>query len=175
MIESSPNHYEKAFENWLIDNHIEYVPAADQHKPVFEKSQTKSFDFLICPSSGKKIIAEVKGRRFKGTSLTGLSCLECWVTAEDVDGLSQWQKTLGTGYVAAFIFAYSFASIDVDFDGREIFEYNDDKFFFLAVLFEDYIRYMKQRSPKWKTVTLPADKFRLCAKPVTDLLFQQRV
>ena len=169
MKEYAPNHYEKAFENWLIDNHIEYVPAADQHKPVYEKSQLKSFDFLLCPSSGKKIIAEVKGRHFKGTTLAGLSRLECWVTTEDVDGLAAWQKTLGDDYDSAFIFAYRFQNIDVDFDGRDIFDFNEDKYLFLAVRFADYVKFMKQRSPKWKTVTLAADKFRLCAMPVNKL------
>ena len=170
MKDSAPNHYEKAFENWLIDNHIEYVHAGDQHKPVFEHSELKSFDFLLCPSSGKKIIAEVKGRHFKGVTLQGLARLECWVTTDDVDGLAAWQKTLGGDYEATFVFAYRAQNVDVDFDGREVFDFNDDRYLFLAVRLADYIRYMKQRSPKWKTVNLPAEKFRLCAKPVIEMV-----
>jgi hypothetical protein len=168
--DTAPNHYERAFENWLIDNHIEYVQASDQHKPVFEQSTLKSFDFLLCPSSGKKIIAEVKGRRFRGTTFEGLARLECWVTTEDVDGLAAWQKTLGPDYEAAFIFAYRAANIDVDFDGREVFDFDDGRYLFLAVRLADYVKYMKQRSPKWKTVTLAAGKFRLCARPVAEML-----
>jgi len=168
-MDSAPNHYEKAFENWLIDNHIEYVPAADQHKPVFERSTLKSFDFLLCPPSGRKIIAEVKGRHFKGTTLAGLSRLECWVTTDDVDGLADWQKTLGADYDSAFIFAYRVQNIDVDFDGREVFAFNEDHYLFLAVHLAEYVKYMKLRSPKWKTVNLPAAKFRLCARPVNQL------
>ena len=57
----------------------------------------------------------------------------------------------------------------MDFDGREIFDFNEDKYLFLAVRFADYVKFMKQRSPKWKTVTLAADKFRLCAMPVNKL------
>ena len=169
MKEFAPNHYEKAFGNWLIENQVEFVAAADQHKPVFEHSDLKSFDFLLCPATGKKIIAEVKGRHFKGTTLTGLARLECWVTTEDVDGLAAWQKTLGQGYEAVFIFAYRLQNIDVDFDGREIFDFNDDRYMFLAVRLADYIKYMKQRSPKWRTVTLSAEKFRLNARPVKQL------
>jgi hypothetical protein len=168
--ESAPNHYEKAFENWLIDSRVEYVAAGDQHKPVFEKSNLKSFDFLVCPRSGKKIIAEVKGRRFKGTTLAGLPRLECWVTTEDVDGLAAWQKTLGLDYDATFIFAYKVQNIDVDFDGREVFDFDDGRYLFLAVRLADYIKYMKQRSPKWRTVTLSAENFRLCARPVATLV-----
>ncbi|MGD0077133.1 MAG: HYExAFE family protein [Sedimentisphaerales bacterium] len=169
MKESAPGDYEKAFGNWLIENQVEFVSTADQHAPVFEQSNMKSFDFLLCPPSGKKIIAEVKGRRFKGSKLEGLSHLECWVTTDDVDGLAAWQKTLGSEYDATFIFAYKVQNIDVDFDGREIFEFGDNHYFFFAVRLADYIRFMKQRSPKWKTVTLPAGKFRSCAKPVRQL------
>ena len=130
MKEYAPNHYEKAFGNWLVENQVEFVSTADQHAPVFGQSHMKSFDFLLCPSKGKKIIAEVKGRHFKGANLEGLSHLECWVTTEDVDGLAAWQKTLGTEYDATFIFAYKVQNIDVDFDGREIFEFGDDRYFF---------------------------------------------
>jgi len=170
MRELAPNHYEKAFENWLIDNHIEYVPAGEQHKPVFEHSTLKSFDFLLCPGSGKRIIAEVKGRQFKGTTLAGLSRLECWVTTGDVDGLASWQQTLGPGYEAAFIFAYRIQNVDVDLNGREVFDFSNGRYLFLAVRLADYVKYMKRRSPKWRTVTLPAGKFRLCACPVADLI-----
>ena len=169
MKDSAPNHYEKAFENWLIENHIEYIPAADEHKPVFLGSELKSFDFLLCPRMSQKIIAEVKGRHFKGTTLQKLSGLECWVTTDDVDGLAAWEKILQPGYESVFIFAYRFQNVDVDFDGREIFDFNSDRYLFLAVRLDDYIRHMTQRSPKWKTVTLPAGKFRKCAIPVREL------
>jgi len=169
MKDSGPNHYEKAFENWLIDNRVEYVDAADQHKPVFETSTLKSFDFLLCPPKGKKIIAEVKGRHFKGATLAGLSRMECWVTTDDVDGLAEWQKTLGPEYDSAFIFAYRVQNVDVDFDGREIFDFNEDHYLFLGVRLADYVKYMKQRSPKWKTVNLSAKDFRFCARPVNQL------
>jgi len=168
--EGAPNHYEKAFAGWLTENHVEFVSTADQHKPVFENSTLKSFDFLLCPTGGKKIIAEVKGRHFKGTTLANLSRLECWVTTGDVDGLADWQKTLGPDYEGYFIFAYRVQNVDVDYDGREIFYFNGDRYLFLAVRLADYIQFMKQRSPKWRTVTLAAEKFRLCARPVKQIL-----
>jgi hypothetical protein len=171
MKDTTPNHYEKAFGNWLIEKQVEFVAAGEQHKPVYENSLLKSFDFLLCPRGGKKIIAEVKGRRFKGTTLAGLSRMECWVTTEDVDGLAAWQKTLGKEYDSAFIFAYKVENVDVDFDGRDVFDYNDNHYLFMAVRLADYIKYMKQRSPKWRTVTLSAEKFRFCAKPAASLFY----
>ena len=84
----SLNHYERAFENWLIDNRIQYV-AVDEHKrAAFGRSKIKSFDFLLYPANQQIIIAEVKGRLFKGTSFAKLTGFECWVTTEDIDGLT---------------------------------------------------------------------------------------
>ncbi len=34
MKDFSPNHYERAFENWLIDNRIQYI-AVDEHPKPF--------------------------------------------------------------------------------------------------------------------------------------------
>src|SRR4030042_3078334 len=100
MKDSYPNHYERAFENWLLDHHIEYV-AFDEHKrATFEQTDIKSFDFLLYLPKGQIILAEVKGRTFKGTSLAKLASLECWVTAEDVEGLTKWQQIFGQGHQA---------------------------------------------------------------------------
>ena len=170
MKDASTNHYERAFENWLLDNHIPYE-AVDEHKrAAFGPEGVKSFDFLLHPRRGPTIIAEVKGRTFKGTSLAKLTGLECWVTAEDVDGLARWQAALGAGHQAIFVFAYKMNNIDVDFDGREVFEFNADRYVFLCIRLDDYCRFMKRRSPKWKTVTLPAQKFRDCAVHITEFL-----
>jgi len=157
------NHYERAFENWLIDNHVRYAAAADHKRANLGSTTLKSFDFLLYLRTGKKIIAEVKGRKFKGASLAELTGFECWVTADDVDGLQKWQEVLGLEYQAVFVFAYKVEKIDVDFDGRDVFDLGPDRYVFFCVKLDDYRSFMKRRSPKWKTVTLPADKFRNCA------------
>jgi len=170
MKDSFPNHYERAFENWLIDNRIEYV-AVDEHKrAAFGHSDIKSFDFLLYRRHGPIIIAELKGRRFKGTSLAKLAGFECWVTAEDIDGLSKWQQVFGPGHEAIFVFAYKIENIDVDFDGRDIFDFDANRYLFFCVKLDDYRKFMKRRSPKWRTVTLAADKFRRCAVHIDEFL-----
>jgi len=170
MKETFPNHYERAFENWLTDNCIEYV-AVDEHKrATFGHTDIKSFDFLLYPPGGQIIIAEVKGRTFRGTSLANLAGLECWVTAGDVDGLTKWQQIFGEGHRAVFVFAYRIENIDVDFNGRDVFDFDSNRYLFFCVKLDDYRRYMKRRSPKWQTVTLPADKFRRCAVQLSEFL-----
>jgi len=170
MKDFSPNHYERAFENWLIDNGIQYITVDEQKRATFARSKIKTFDFLLYPPDGQIIITEVKGRLFKGTSLAKLTGLECWVTTEDVDGLTKWQQVFGPGHQAIFVFAYKMENIDVDFDGRDVFHFARNRYVFFCVKLDDYRKFMKRRSPKWQTITLPADKFRQCAVQLQALL-----
>jgi hypothetical protein len=103
--------YEQAFENWLIDNHVQYVVVDQQKRRIFARSRIKSFDFLLYPASSQPVIAEVKGRKFKGKSLAGLTGLECWVTMEDIRGLIRWEDVFAEGFEALFIFAYEFVRV----------------------------------------------------------------
>jgi len=168
------NLYEKAFKNWLRDNRIQFIPVDERKRAAFERAKIKSFDFLVYPAGwsapAEIIIAEVKGRKFRGTSFAKLAGFECWVTADDIDGLAKWQKVFGRGHLAVFVFAYKIENIDVDFDGRVDFELDGNRFIFFAVTLDDYRSAMKLRSPKWKTVTLPAAKFREYAVQIEDLL-----
>ena len=169
-VAAAPNHYELAFESWLIDNSVKYT-AVDQHKrTAFGRCKIKSFDFLLYPDGSKPIIAEVKGKKFHGNSLTKLTGLECWILLDDITGLMKWQQVFGPSYDIVFIFAYHFEKIDVETDGRQIYEFGNQRYLFLAVRFEDYRCFMKVRSPKWQTVTLGADDFRRFVMPAEKLL-----
>ncbi len=170
MKDFAPNHYERAFENWLRDNRIQYVAVDEQKRATFANSRIKSFDFLLYPPNGQIIIAEVKGRKFKGDSFAKLTGLECWVTTEDIDGLTGWQQVFGPDHQAIFVFAYKVDNIDVDFDGREFYDYSRNRYVFFCVKLDNYRKFMKRRSPKWQTVTLPADKFRKCAVQMQAIL-----
>ena len=117
------------------------------------------------------IIAEVKGRTFKGTSFVNMSGLECWVTMDDVEGLVNWQKVMGAKHTAVFVFVYHIQNVDVDFDGRYVYELNGNKYVFFAVELDDYRKFMKLRSPKWRTVNLSAENFRECAVQMQQLLY----
>ena len=132
------NEYEQAFESWLVDNRVQYI-AVDQHKRrIFSRSRVKSFDFLLYRPGAGPIIAEVKGRLFKGASLANSTGLECWVTMDDVRGLIRWEQVFDDSSEAAFIFAYKFENIDVETDGREIYDCDENKYIFYAVGLDDY-------------------------------------
>ena len=164
------NHYEKAFGNWLIDNRVQYIAVDEQKRAALGRSKIKSFDYLLYPVNQPIIVAEVKGRKFKGTSFAKLTKLECWVTADDITGLTMWQQIFGSTHAAAFVFVYLIENMDVDLDGRDIYEFNGKRYIFFCVKLDDYCREMTLRSPKWQTVTLPAEKFRRCAVQMQKLL-----
>ncbi len=170
MREHPAHRYEQAFASWLTDQGVEFVRADDHHRPGCLGVTVKTFDFLLHARNGRRVIAEVKGRTYRGTRLIGLKGLDCWVTLDDVNGLLLWQEALGTDYVAAFVFAYRVAQVDVDTDGREAFGFGPDRYLFFAVRATDYSRCMKRRSPKWRTVTLAAEDFRRCAVDLAGLV-----
>ena len=164
MRDFSPNHYERAFENWLIDHRIPYVHSEEHHRPGPSDGSIKNFDFLLRLESGRRIIVEVKGRTFSGTTLAGLSGLECWATRDDVKSLQTWQKALGADCEAVFVFAYRVVQADVDFDGHETLLLDSDRYVFFCIRVEDYGRCMRPRSRKWGTVALAIEDFRRFAR-----------
>ena len=116
-------------------------------------------------------MAEVKGRIFKGKSFVNKSGFECWVSADDVDSLSRWQDVFGQSHESVFVFVYKIEMIDVDFDGHDIYESEGTRYAFFCIKLSDYKKYMKLRSPRWRTVNLPAEKFRQFAVPLQSIGF----
>jgi hypothetical protein len=172
MREHTRNQYEQAFEGWLIDHGVDYV-RADEHKRLGPaRRPIKNFDFLLYPGPDRRVIVEVKGRAYRGTNVAAMTGFECWVTRDDVEGLRTWRQVLGAGHEAVFTFAYRIASVDVEFDGREIFAFGRDRYIFFALDVDAYERNMKRRSPRWRTVTLSAQAFRLHAIELSDLLLR---
>ena len=163
------NHYEKAFANFLVDNHIQFTAIDERKRSIFGRSKIKSFDYLLYPPNQPIIVAEVKGRKFKGTSFAKLAGFDCLVTVDDVAGLIKWQKVFGQTHTAAFIFAYKIENIDVDLDGRDVYYFDGYRYVFFCIRLSDYRKFMKIRSPKWGTVTLPAEKFRQCTVQIQQL------
>ena len=157
-----PNHFETAFENWLIENRVQYVQVDQKKRAYFARTKIKSFDFLLYPArlNSDTLIAEVKGRTFKGKSLARLGGLQCWVTMEDVRGLLRWEDVFGKDHAGLFVFAYELANVDVETDGRNVFVFDGRRYFFVGLRLSDYSGCMRLRSPRWQTVMLGAADFR---------------
>jgi len=172
---TSTNKYEHVLENWLRENRVQSVPIDQHQRGLLSRERIKTFDFLIYPPGSPAVIAEVKGRLYKGTDLTELTNLQCWVTMEDIRGMSQWQEALGDEVQAAFIFIYRFENIDVETAGRQFYDFGGNRYMLFAVTLDNYMEFMTPRSPKWQTVTLPAAKFRELAMPLRKFLFGDTV
>jgi len=163
MRDNRPNRYECAFENWLRDHRIPYVRSDEHRRLGASYRSVKNFDFLLLPAPDRKVIVEVKGRTFAGTTLVDLTGFDCWVTTDDLESLQVWRQALGAGYEAAFVFVYRVAQADVDFDGHEVLTFGADRYLFFGVRLEDYLQHCRRRSPKWRTAALDAAGFRRCA------------
>jgi len=99
-------HYERAFESYLQERQIPYVAVDQAKKAVFAGAKIKSFDFILYPRRGPKILADVKGRKLAYRSFLRGRGAESWTTRKDVSGLQAWEEVFGSEYLAAFIFAY---------------------------------------------------------------------
>ncbi len=174
------NEYERAFEGWLVENGVQYVMIDQARRSLLARNRIKSFDFLLYPAGRRRestgpavIVAEVKGRKFKGASVVGLTSLQCWVGMEDIRGLLRWQEQFdepGERAMGVIVFAYRFELPSVETDGREVYDFADHRYMFQAVAVADYSVNMRVRSPRWQTVMLGADDFRRLAVPVRRLL-----
>lgn len=162
------NEYERAFEGWLSEQQVRFARVDQTHRCVLNDAPAKTFDYLIYPEQDRRVLVELKGRIFRGASLAGRSGLQCWVFAEDVAALGQWQERFereGTPAEAVFVFAYRVEKIAVEYDGLGVYDYAGRRYVFLSVRHEDYQRCLKRRSRRWKTVTLSADDFRTLCFP----------
>jgi len=167
------NHYERAFARWLGENRIPFVPIDQSRRPVLPEGHTKSFDFLLCPDGPRRVLAEVKGRTFRGVSLAGRRGLDCWITAEDARAMKTWRRLFEsrrTSDRAVFVFAFRLGRIDVDPDGLSVFEFENQRYVFFVIRASDYLRRMKLRSPRWRTVTLSAGDVRRFCVSLDDFM-----
>jgi hypothetical protein len=143
----------------------------------------KSFDFVLY-GSGINLLAEVKGRRIprsrpRAAPATSIlpalrtprpparrSRLENWVTLDDVESLSRWERLFGPSFEAAFIFVYWCDEQPADALFEEIFEHRAHWYAIRAITLTDYRASMKVRSPRWRTVHLPQTTFYHASRPL---------
>ncbi|MEN6385962.1 MAG: HYExAFE family protein [Phycisphaerales bacterium] len=168
------NHYERAFASWLKDNGIQYLAIDQQKRTAFSRCKIKSFDFIFYTAGKKAIIAEVKGRKFTGKTFISFGTLPNWVTDDDIEGIRKWIKIFQGQYEGIFVFAYDLTNIDVETDGREIFECSGKRYVFLAVKLADYMAGASLRSMKWKTLHLSAEYFRQCVIDADRLILERK-
>lgn len=161
------SHYELAFEAYLTARQTPFVAVEDIRRSVPGRPGIKLFDYVVYGEHGRNFIVDVKGRKVAGGGGAGRG-LDSWVTAADLDGLSEWRVVFGAGFQAAFVFAHWRSGIVADalsapfcFAGR--------CYAFRILHLDDYQAARRVRSPKWRTFVLPRREFdRLARTPESE-------
>lgn len=156
----------------------------------------KSFDFVLyTPSPRPNLLVDIKGRkvaarRSRAGGRRGMSAtngrpgwlfpepprppptgrLESWVTEDDIASLTAWEGLFGEGFCAAFIFIYWCDDQPPAPLFEELFEFRGRWYAMRTVLLRDYTRAMKPRSPRWRTVHMPAAAFDRACRPLAEAL-----
>lgn len=169
--------YEQAFAEWLGEHKAAWQAIDQSRRKQIARQRIKSFDFAFCADGRSLTLADVKGRIFRGDSLAGKKGLQCWVTQDDVQGLTQWQAELNrtVDTEAVFVFAYLLEQADIDTDGLAVYEYQGNRYVFLAVRLDDYRQACRPRSARWNTVFLSTAQFRQLAVPAETLFTNIKV
>jgi hypothetical protein len=88
------------------------------------------------------------------------------VTHDDVTSLGTWGELFGEGFVPGFVFVYWCEEQPPDALFQEVFDYQGRWYALRGVLLADYRAAMKVRSPRWRTLDLPAGAFERISQPL---------
>jgi hypothetical protein len=182
------HHYERAFEEYLRSRRIPYVSVDEARKALLPDAASlrlrtpsgdgretpaalKSFDFVVY-GDGANLLLDVKGRRVvprrsksPTPGVSPRSRLESWVTEDDIESLTQWERLFGESFQAAFLFVYWCDEQPPDALFQEIFEYRGRWYALRAVTVREYAAVMKPRSARWRTVDVPTAVFEQVSQP----------
>jgi len=163
-------HYEAAFEAYLRHRGIPYVAVDEAKRALFAHAKLKSFDFVVYtskkPEPKPNLLIEVKGRQQR-TGRSGRQ-FESWTSERDVTDLMQWEQVFGEGFKAVLSFIYWIHPPLTPAAG--MFAHRDRWYWLMGIDLAEYRDHMRRRSPKWETVCLSADDFRLLARPFESWL-----
>jgi len=162
-------HYEAAFEDLLRARRVPYVAVDEAKKALFAEVSLKSFDFLVYPPDGRKLLVDIKGRKVGGKGTASRSW-QCWVNREDIEGLSKWREIFGADYRVLLVFSYWLADDVSPKRGIQVHRLRERNYSFLAIELSHYCSHVRSRSSRWDTVSVPARAFRELAVDFTELI-----
>ena len=167
-------HYDAAFEEYLRARGWPYVAVDEAKKALFAGVALKSFDFLVYSRSGPNLLVDVKGRKFPdsggGRRGRNTRAWENWVTQDDLDGLADWQRVFGDGFVAMLVFAYWLQGPPARAPFEDVQYFRGRHYAFMAVPLATYRQEARPRSARWRTLAMPSAAFARCARDVACFL-----
>lgn len=166
------NPYEAAFEAYLQNLGLGYVAVDEAKRTTLGDVPIKNLDFLVVGQGGRRLLVDIKGRRFPGGSRDKPRYVwENWATQDDLDGLRAWSEAFGDGSLPLFVFMYRIEPTVMLEETTDLWTWRDVKYLLRAVTLDDYVRSMRVRSPKWGTVNVPTAAFRALARPFRGFAF----
>ncbi len=170
-------HYERAFEEHLRRRRIPYVCVDDARQAILpsdarlglattpngSRQSIKSFDFVVY-GRRENLLIDVKGRKVSARR-GELGRLESWVTLDDIESLSCWQRLFGPGYLPTFVFVYWCEAQPPDGLFQELFEFRERWYAVRSVSLAAYTQSMRTRSARWGTVHLLTRDFERLSQP----------
>ncbi|HJZ55162.1 MAG TPA: HYExAFE family protein [Gemmataceae bacterium] len=166
------NHYEAAFEAYLRGRGVAVVPIDEARRSYLDAFEVKSPDFIVVGPDDARLVVDVKGRKFPGTSGGKVrKTWKNWCERDDINGLTRWAARLGPGFRGVLAFVYHIQpSVALPDDTPDVFTFRNHLYLMRGVAVGDYARHMRRCSPRWDTVHLAADTFRRLVKPFSEFL-----
>lgn len=176
------HHYEQAFERFLRDGRVPYICVNEAKKALLptgamlgtrdvvgeEIKKLKNFDFVVY-GAGTNLLVEIKGRRLPAIRLKdgtpAKPRMESWVTLDDIEALSRWRVLFGPEFEPVFVFVYWCDDVPPDGLFVETVEHHQRWYTLRAIGLDDYVKAMKVRSPRWRTMNLAAADFESLSRP----------
>jgi hypothetical protein len=164
--------YECAFEAYLQHQRLCYVAVDEHRRPMLGDVSIKSLDFIVFGAGGARLVVDVKGRRFPGGKPSQLRRIwENWATRDDIEGLDRWARIWGPGFRGVLAFAYHvLPSVELPDDTEDLWLFRGRRYLFRGVDAHLYRTFMRTRSPRWGTVSLPTAVFRSLVRPLSHFL-----
>jgi hypothetical protein len=161
------NHYEAAFEAYLRDGRLTYMAVDESRRTSLDDEPVKSLDFIVHGLSDRKLLVDVKGRKFPGGKEEKPSySWQNWSTREDIDGLERWERSFGSGSQGLLVFIYHILPVvDLPPGTIDLWHWRGRRYLMRAIPVLDYKTAMRDRSRKWGTVHLPGASFRALVRP----------
>ena len=158
-------HYERAFETWLRERRIPYVPVQQLRRSADKDGPLKSFDFLV-HAGDRHYIVDVKGRRFPQTSRGREAYWENWVHFSDLEGLFAWESHFGEGYTGMLAYCYWLQLPPGDDSVTKTITVGERDYLIVALPVRTFAENCRRRSTRWQAVHVPVKTFTSLIQPI---------
>lgn len=164
------NHYDAAFEDVLRQVRRPYVAVDERRRALARDASLKSMDFIVYSRDRPHLLVDIKGRQFPSGGRGSGHTWENWATNDDLTSLLHWEAAFGDDFRSVLVFAYNITERRWLDRHPLIWEFRSRRYAFYGVWADEYQAEMRQRSHKWRTVTLSAAVFRRLRRPLLEIL-----